>query len=102
MVPVRHLRSVILTTGYMERPTKPSIPPCFLPPQLIKPFEPSRAQLLGWDRRKVDVYASSGQFPATRGPPCRGEVWRRADIEEYRARRLKEMAATAKPGVEGH
>lgn len=47
------------------------------------------AQLLGWDRRKVAVYAARGQFPSPVAHLAGGKVWRRADIEEYRASRAE-------------
>jgi len=54
------------------------------PPALVGISE--AAELLGWDRRKVAVYASRGQLPPPVAHLAGGKVWRRADIEAYRAR----------------
>lgn len=54
------------------------------PPVLVGVSE--AAEILGWDRRKVAVYASRGQMPPPVAHLAGGTVWRRADIEDYRAR----------------
>jgi len=46
------------------------------------------AQLLGWDARKVGVYASRPGFPAPVATLRMGRIWRRADIERYRDTQL--------------
>lgn len=53
------------------------------PPALVGVSE--AAEVLGWDRRKVAVYASRGQLPEPVARLAGGKVWRRADIEAYRA-----------------
>src|SRR5437762_37994 len=43
------------------------------------------AQILGWDRRKVAVYAKRGHLPKPIAALAGGRVWRRADIEDHQA-----------------
>jgi predicted RNase H-like HicB family nuclease len=63
------------------------------PPALVGISE--TAELLGWDRRKVAVYASRGQLPPPVAHLAGGKVWRRADIEAYRARQeVNEVASS--------
>lgn len=45
------------------------------------------ASILGWDRRKVAVYAQRGRLPRPVAELAGGRVWRRADIEGFRAAR---------------
>ncbi|GIU97423.1 MAG: hypothetical protein KatS3mg013_1226 [Actinomycetota bacterium] len=66
------------------------------PPALVGISE--AAELLGWDRRKVAVYASRGQLPPPVAHLAGGKVWRRADIEAYRARQEIDRAASPRTG----
>lgn len=66
------------------------------PPALVGVSE--AAELLGWDRRKVAVYASRGQLPPPVAHLAGGKVWRRADIETYRARQGIDRPASSRTG----
>jgi len=53
------------------------------PPVLVGVSEV--ATMLGWDRRKVAVYAERGHLPGPVAELAGGRVWRRADIEAFKA-----------------
>lgn len=52
------------------------------PPALVGVSE--AASILGWDRRKVAVYAARGHFPPPVVELAGGRLWRRADIKALR------------------
>lgn len=45
------------------------------------------AAVLGWDRRRVITYVDRGSFPTPIAHLACGQVWRRADIEDFAATR---------------
>lgn len=47
------------------------------------------ADILGWDRRKVGVYAHRGRLPTPIANLVSGRIWLRADIEAYKAERTR-------------
>lgn len=58
------------------------------------------AQLLGWDRRKLAVYAARGHLPAPIAELAGGRVWKRAAIEEYMSDRRRTAKGRKRKGVE--
>lgn len=59
------------------------------PPALVGVSE--AAEILGWDRRKLAVYAGRGHLPEPVADLAGGRVWRRADIEAYASKRRRRV-----------
>jgi len=58
------------------------------------------ATILGWDRRKVAVYAERGRLPEPVAELAGGRIWRQADIEVFKGQEERRVGRPDRAGAE--